>query len=55
MSKATDNTEPQKKRPYKVPRLLVHGDLKTLAMAKGGSLGDGGGSTPKTKTTSGPG
>lgn len=44
-----------KKRPYRAPKLTTHGNLKTITLAKGGSLGDGGGATPKTRTTSGPG
>ena len=33
-----------KKRPYRVPRLTVHGDLKALAKTtgKGGASADGG-------------
>jgi hypothetical protein len=43
-----------KKRPYRTPKLITHGDLRTMTMAKGGALGDGG-SNPKTRVTSGPG
>jgi hypothetical protein len=35
--------EPSKpsKRPYRTPRLITHGNLPQLAMAKGGAKGDG--------------
>lgn len=42
-----------KKKPYRPPRLVVYGDLRTLTMAKGGVNNDGGGK-PRTKV-SGPG
>jgi hypothetical protein len=29
------------KRPYRVPRLTVYGNLRQLALAKGGSSNDG--------------
>jgi len=41
------------KKPYRPPRLIVHGDLRRLTMAKGGSATDGSGK-PKTKTTGTP-
>lgn len=41
-------TTGQKKKPYRPPRLVVYGDLRTLTMAKGGSKNDGGGK-PRTK------
>ena len=43
-----------KKRPYRTPKLTTHGDLRTMTLAKGGALGDGG-SNPKTRVASGPG
>jgi hypothetical protein len=36
------------KRPYKAPRLVVHGDLKTMTLAKKGTFSDGG-TKPKTR------
>ena len=38
----------QTKKPYRTPRLVVHGDLRRLTMAKGGAKNDGGG-VPRTK------
>jgi hypothetical protein len=43
-----------KRRPYRAPKLITHGDLRTMTMAKGGALGDGG-SVPKSRVSSGPG
>jgi hypothetical protein len=43
-----------KKRPYKTPKLSIHGDLRIITRAKGGALGDGG-PNPKTRVASGPG
>ena len=43
-----------KKRPYRAPKLITHGNLRTMTLAKGGALGDGG-SNPKTRVASGPG
>ena len=42
----------QKKRPYRTPRLVVHGDLKAMTQSKQGIRGDGGGK-PKTKLLGG--
>lgn len=39
----------QTKKPYRSPRLVVHGDLRRLTMAKGGTNNDGGGK-PRTKS-----
>jgi hypothetical protein len=39
------------KKPYRTPRLAVHGDLGTLTR-KGGKRNDGGG-RPKTRTGTG--
>lgn len=36
------------KKPYRSPRLVAHGDLRRLTMAKGGNKKDGGGN-PKTR------
>ncbi len=38
------------KRPYRAPRLTVHGDLKAITKAKKGANSDGG-TKPKTKAT----
>jgi hypothetical protein len=40
------------RRPYRTPELTVHGDLKTLTTAKGGSSADGTGK-PRTKFLTG--
>lgn len=39
----------QTKKPYRSPRLVVHGDLRRLTMAKGGTNNDGAGK-PRTKS-----
>ncbi len=36
------------KKAYRAPKLTVHGDIRTLTTAKGGTRSDGG--RPKTKT-----
>ncbi len=41
---------PRGKRAYATPKLVVHGDLKALTMAKKGTNGDGG-AKPRTKTS----
>ncbi|HZT76374.1 MAG TPA: hypothetical protein VFA27_06940 [Vicinamibacterales bacterium] len=38
------------KRPYRAPRLTVHGDLKTMTLSKKGTNNDGG-AKPRTKLT----
>jgi hypothetical protein len=38
------------KRPYRVPVLKIHGDLRKLTAVKGGTGGDGSGK-PKTKSS----
>ena len=43
-----------KKRPYRTPKLTIHGDLRTMTLAKAGALGDGG-TNPKSRVASGPG
>ncbi len=52
MTQKRDAPRHTKKRPYRTPRLTVHGDLKTITMAKGGSSNDGGGK-PRTKVSGG--
>lgn len=42
MTRKAERPLQAKKRPYRRPKLVVHGDLKTLTQAKGGSMGDGG-------------
>lgn len=44
----TSKTTSQKKKPYRPPRLVVYGDLRSLTMVKGGTANDGGGK-PRTK------
>jgi hypothetical protein len=39
---------PVPKRPYRAPRLVVHGDLRTLTQAKKGASNDGSGK-PRTR------
>ena len=41
------------KKPYRKPRLQVHGDLRKLTGSKAGSAGDGSGK-PHTKVTGAP-
>ena len=36
------------KKPYRAPRLVEYGDLRTITRAKGSNMGDGGG-VPATK------
>lgn len=43
-------TTDQKRKPYRPPRLVVYGDLRSLTMAKGGTKGDGTGK-PATKAS----
>ena len=44
MTPKNETPQPGKKRPYRVPTLTVHGDLKALAKTtdKGGTSADGG-------------
>lgn len=41
------------KKPYRKPRLVVHGDLRKLTGAKAGTRNDGTGK-PATRVTGGP-
>ena len=52
MTREKDAPRHAKKRPYRAPRLMVHGDLKAITMAKGGSSNDGGGK-PRTRLSGG--
>jgi hypothetical protein len=49
MSKAKKN-----KKPYRKPRLAVHGDIRNLTQSKAGTKNDGTGK-PATKATGAPG
>ncbi len=40
------------KKPYRKPRLTVHGDIRALTAAKAGSRADGAGK-PRTKVSGG--
>jgi hypothetical protein len=39
-----------RKRPYRTPRLVTYGNLRELALAKGGTKNDGGPAQPASKT-----
>jgi hypothetical protein len=43
-----DNAPAQTKKPFRPPRFTVYGDLRRIALAKGGAKGDGLGK-PSTK------
>jgi hypothetical protein len=43
---AQKETAGQPKRSYRRPRLVMYGNLRELALAKGGAKGDGGGTPP---------
>ena len=45
---ARDEATERLKRPYRTPRLTIYGNLRELALQKGGMRGDGGGN-PKSK------
>jgi hypothetical protein len=36
-----DEAPSRPQRPYRTPRLVTYGNLRELALAKGGTLGDG--------------
>jgi hypothetical protein len=48
-----DEQKQTAKKAYGRPRLTVHGDLRRITMAKGGTKQDGG-SKPSTRATGGP-
>jgi hypothetical protein len=50
MKHTPDAPTPPRKRPYRAPTLVVHGDLKTLTQSKNGTNNDGA-SKPKTRNT----
>jgi hypothetical protein len=43
---------PVAKRPYTAPKLVVHGDLRTMTQAKAGNTNDGS-SKPNTRLSGG--
>jgi hypothetical protein len=46
---ATASRRPERKKPYRTPRLVEYGDLRKITLAnKGGNMGDGAG-RPLTK------
>jgi len=45
--------QPRPKKPYRKPRLKVHGDIRALTAAKAGTGNDGGGK-PRTKLSGAP-
>lgn len=44
--------QPRSKKPYRKPRLKVHGDIRALTGSKAGNRADGAGK-PRTKLTGG--
>ena len=50
MIKRRTEPAPAKKQPYRAPKLVVHGDLKTMTRAKGGT-GNDGGTKPRTRAS----
>ena len=44
-----DRDSARPKRPYRAPRLITYGDLRELALAKGGSKNDPGPTSPNSK------
>lgn len=48
MKRTADPPRESKKRPYRPPKLVVHGDLRTVTQGKGGGSSDGG-SKPNTR------
>jgi hypothetical protein len=44
-----NDSDEQPRRPYRTPQLTTYGNLRELALAKGGAKGDGGG-VPPSKT-----
>jgi len=43
-----ESKKPRGRKPYTAPRMTEYGDLRRIALAKGGSKGDGAGK-PATK------
>jgi hypothetical protein len=41
MRKQTKPRRPVEKKPYRTPRLITHGDLRKLALGRGGRRSDG--------------
>jgi hypothetical protein len=48
MKQTHDKPRPPAKRPYRAPKLVVHGDLRTMTQTKAGNSNDGG-SKPNTR------
>jgi len=44
--------QPRSKKPYRKPRLKVHGDIRALTGVKGGTRNDGAGK-PRTRLSGG--
>ena len=51
-SKGRPSRRGRKKKPYRAPKLRVHGDIRELTRAKAGTKGDGTGK-PATRTSGG--
>ena len=52
MKRTAKTPRPPKKLPYKAPKLVVHGDLRSMTQTKGGSTNDGG-AKPNTRLSGG--
>jgi len=50
MKRKVGAPQPSRKRPYRTPALVVHGDLRTMTQSKGRSNSDGSGK-PKTRNS----
>jgi hypothetical protein len=46
---ARDQAPEPAKRPYRSPRLTTYGNLREIALVKGGTKNDGGGGVPASK------
>jgi len=53
MRPSKKETRTEKRLPYRKPKLIVHGDLRSITLTKAGHSGDGG--KPATRTTGSPG
>jgi len=52
MTRRPDARRPAKRRPYSTPTLKIHGDIRTITMAKKGTKNDGA-RKPRTKLSGG--
>ena len=52
MKRKTNPAKRDAKKPYRTPKLMVHGSLRMLTGPKGGNNSDGGGK-PQTRTFGG--